>query len=501
MIKCRHKESNVFVAIKRFKETDDDALVRKTALREIRMLKRLRFTNVVCLLEAFRRGGRYYLVFEFLEKTVLELIEENQNGMTQESVTFCIWQLLKGLEFLHSQTVVHRDIKPENLLISANGSLKIADFGFARCLESDITLLTEYVSTRWYRAPELLVGYPNYGHAVDVWAVGCLLYEMRTGQPLFPGSSDLDMIARIVRGLGPLPAEQVNSFACNPLYRRHKMPMPRVEGGEWSTHGTSGDPVIEIEAVLEASVLTVVEADFVKACLTLQPSKRPIAADLLTHPLLAHQADALEAKRVAIGARDDSIMGPFRDQIKRMRAEQSKQRLTRDDPARVAESRGARSPAPPRGQFDLPSLQGPTKGSVDHTTGTSGAGSTTDLHGPLSHGKAPRKPGPKLQPTPGRKNPTPVPGPKSVHHLGGHPKISLSPDPSPNVSLPQVSQRLLQFGSGPVSHMHGYNLPGNALRSKKKPQPAGGTRATVSRKQKHRSRATPEAPSQQRPYF
>lgn len=103
---------------------------------------------------------------------------------------------------MRSHNIVHRDFKPENMLLSRNGVLKICDFGFARLLtQSDIreaVPLTEYVSTRWYRAPELLVGEPSYTHAVDVWAIGCIFVELVTGQALFTGDSDLEMLKLII---------------------------------------------------------------------------------------------------------------------------------------------------------------------------------------------------------------------------------------------------------------------------------------------------------------
>lgn len=97
---------------------------------------------------------------------------------------------------------MHRDIKPENILISPNGVVKLCDFGFARFVNSPNESCTDYVATRWYRAPELLVGDPRYGRPIDIWAVGCLYAEMVVGNPLFPGDSDVDQLYRITKILG-----------------------------------------------------------------------------------------------------------------------------------------------------------------------------------------------------------------------------------------------------------------------------------------------------------
>lgn len=98
--------------------------------------------------------------------------------------------------------IIHRDVKPENLLISDQGVLKLCDFGFARTTSKPGAKYTDYVATRWYRAPELLVGDTQYGPSVDIWAVGCMFAEILNGQPLFPGESDIDQLYQMMKCFG-----------------------------------------------------------------------------------------------------------------------------------------------------------------------------------------------------------------------------------------------------------------------------------------------------------
>ena len=148
VLKARHKESGQIVAIKKFKESDDTEEVRKTALREVRILKQLRHDNIVGLLEVFRRKRKLYLVFEYVESTLLEELERRPEGLDPMDVKKIMWQLVRGVEYLHCHQVIHRDIKPENLLLSRAGVLKLCDFGFARTLGAPGTRYTDYVSTR-----------------------------------------------------------------------------------------------------------------------------------------------------------------------------------------------------------------------------------------------------------------------------------------------------------------------------------------------------------------
>ncbi|XP_052265731.1 cyclin-dependent kinase-like 2 isoform X2 [Dreissena polymorpha] len=267
VLKCRHKETGQLVAIKKFLESEDDKMVKKIALREVRMLKQLRHDNLVNLLEVFRRKKRLYLVFEFVDHTVLDELEKCPNGLDETTCRKILWQVLKGIEFCHLNNIIHRDIKPENILVSKNGVVKLCDFGFARTLAQPGEIYTDYVATRWYRAPELLVGDTKYGKAVDIWAVGCLLVEMLTGEPLFPGDSDIDQLYQIVKVFGNLTARHKEVFLRNPLFVGMRLPEVRE-----TTPLEKKFPRISPYSLA-----------LIKVCLRLDPDDRPICSELLKH--------------------------------------------------------------------------------------------------------------------------------------------------------------------------------------------------------------------------
>lgn len=206
VLKCRHKETDDIVAIKKFKDKEDQDDVQKTTQRELKMLKTLKQENIVKLLESFKRRGKLHLVFEYVEQNLLDILNQNPSGVPTARSRSFIFQLLKAIHWCHSHDVVHRDVKPENLLISSDDCVKLCDFGFARCLHESL-VHTDYVATRWYRSPELLLGL-KYDESVDVWAMGCILGELLDGQPLFPGNSEVDQLSIIQRVLGPLPGHQ-----------------------------------------------------------------------------------------------------------------------------------------------------------------------------------------------------------------------------------------------------------------------------------------------------
>ncbi|XP_022534793.1 cyclin-dependent kinase-like 1 isoform X2 [Astyanax mexicanus] len=134
VFKCRNRDTGQIVAIKKFVESEDDPVIKKIALREIRMLKQLKHVNLVNLLEVFRRKRRLHLVFEFCEQTVLNELDKHPKGVPEAQLKSIIWQTLQAVNFCHKNNCIHRDVKPENILLTKTGIIKLCDFGFARIL-------------------------------------------------------------------------------------------------------------------------------------------------------------------------------------------------------------------------------------------------------------------------------------------------------------------------------------------------------------------------------
>ncbi|XP_076241116.1 cyclin-dependent kinase-like 4 [Calliopsis andreniformis] len=275
VMKCKHRETGQLVAIKRFLETEEDLQVRKMVFREIRMLKKLHHENLVNMIEVFRRRKRFYLVFEFLDHTLLDELERVGGGLGWEISKRHIYQVLRGLNFCHSNNIMHRDIKPENILVSPNGIVKLCDFGFARLISAANESCTDYVATRWYRAPELLVGDPRYGKGVDVWAAGCLFAEMMTGSPLFPGDSDVDQLHKITSVLGGLCTKHQALINRNIPGRMLRLA---------SADELVGPPQSGITSIRKLfPTWDNITIDFLAQCLRMDPDLRPKCSMLLQH--------------------------------------------------------------------------------------------------------------------------------------------------------------------------------------------------------------------------
>lgn len=169
-------------------------------LREIKSLKKLNHPNIVKLKEVIRENDELFFVFEYMEGNLYELMKSRDRYFPEATIRNIMFQIFQGLSFMHKNGFFHRDIKPENMLVKGD-VIKVADFGLAREIRSKPPF-TDYVSTRWYRAPEVLLRSTNYNSPIDQWACGGILAELYTLKPLFPGSSEADEIYKICAILG-----------------------------------------------------------------------------------------------------------------------------------------------------------------------------------------------------------------------------------------------------------------------------------------------------------
>lgn len=193
-------ESGEKVAIKKMKKKFYD-WNECIELREVKALKKLNHANIVKLKEVIRERDVLYFIFEYMKENLYQMTKDRDKLFPESTVRNVSYQILQGLAFMHKHGYFHRDLKPENLLCSGPECVKIADFGLAREIRS-APPYTDYVSTRWYRAPEVLLRSTNYSSPIDVWALGCIMAELYTLRPLFPGSSEIDELFKICSVLG-----------------------------------------------------------------------------------------------------------------------------------------------------------------------------------------------------------------------------------------------------------------------------------------------------------
>ena len=291
--KCKDRDTKEFVAIKKFKETEDE-IVKKTMRRELKMLQLLKHENVVEFKNAFKKKGNLFLVFEYVEKNLLEVLQESPSGLEPSLIKKLIYQLCKAIKYLHDQNVIHRDIKPENLLINNDMVLKLCDFGFARKISmTSNETLTDYVATRWYRSPELLITNGYYGPEVDYWAIGCIMGELADGEPLFPGENETDQLHCIQKVLGNLPQNQVDMFYRNPLYNgKNLLDVDRPETLERRYIGK----------------LPKIAINFMKGLLELDPNKRLNGKTVFSHPYFENYMDNKKEAKTSPSVNSSHVM-------------------------------------------------------------------------------------------------------------------------------------------------------------------------------------------------
>jgi len=172
-------------------------------------MKELKHENVVNLYDVIHTENKLMLVFEFMDKDLKKYMDARGDRGALDPVTIksFMYQLLLGIAFCHENRVLHRDLKPQNLLINAKGQLKLADFGLARAFGIPVNTFSNEVVTLWYRAPDVLLGSRTYNTSIDIWSAGCIMAEMYTGRPLFPGTTNEDQLQKIFRLMGT-PSER-----------------------------------------------------------------------------------------------------------------------------------------------------------------------------------------------------------------------------------------------------------------------------------------------------
>lgn len=203
--KVKNKKTGEDAALKKIFSAFQNETDAQRTYREVMFLTQFNHPNVIRLQNVIKASNEVdiYLVFDYMESDLHKVI---QAGILQEPhKQYILYQLLRALKYLHTGNLLHRDLKPSNCLLDSACELKLCDFGLARTLEqvseeAANPVYTDYVATRWYRPPELLLGSPKYDKPVDMWAVGCILGEMQGGKPMFPGSSvtsQIDLVLQI----------------------------------------------------------------------------------------------------------------------------------------------------------------------------------------------------------------------------------------------------------------------------------------------------------------
>ncbi|CAD8063842.1 unnamed protein product [Paramecium sonneborni] len=233
---AQNKRTGQKVAIKKVANAFDDLIDGKRIVREIKLLKFFKHENIISLLDVQKPEAKtgfndIYIVTEFMETDLHRVIYSRQE-LTDEHIQYFVYQILRGLLYMHSANVIHRDLKPGNILVNKNCDLKICDLGLARGYENEEDFKTEYVVTRWYRAPEVILNASEYSKAVDIYSVGCILAELLGRTPLFPGENYLDQVQRIIAVLGTPTADDMKYIGNNNAIKYIKS-LPKRSKQKW----------------------------------------------------------------------------------------------------------------------------------------------------------------------------------------------------------------------------------------------------------------------------
>jgi serine/threonine protein kinase len=281
------------VAIKKVPIREDNILEVKRLVREAYLLKHFNHENLVGLkdvLEVYEANQfeDLYLVTDLMDTDLHQIIRSKQI-LSAEHVQFFLYQIFRGLKAMHSAQVLHRDLKPSNIVVNSNCDLKICDFGLAR--EQD-TEMTDYVATRWYRAPELLLQWKGYSGAVDCWSVGCIFSELLLRKPILPGRNYLDQLHIILDLVGSPREEDVQGIGSE----KARQYITRLRPRRCRKDLRQVFPMATDSCIGLLSQL-----------LQFNPSDRPTAVEALAHPYFSSLHDIADEPEAEVFAFDLDI--------------------------------------------------------------------------------------------------------------------------------------------------------------------------------------------------
>ena len=314
------KRDNTTVAVKKIEDAFEDAIDCKRTLREVRLLQHFAHENVLNLRDIMLPPAGMisdwkdiYLVLELMD-TDLHYIIHSKQSLTDDHIQYFIYQILRGLKAIHSAKVLHRDLKPNNLLVNKNCDLKICDFGLARGVDDSCSQqLTEYVVTRWYRAPELLVENATYDQGIDIWSVGCILAECLGRKALLPGKDYLQQLRLIIETLGQ-PSSADLSVIENPQAVEYIQALPKKPPVPFAALYPNANPLA---------------IDLLEKMLVFDPRKRISASDALEHEYLRAlhnvndepSADVFDFTFEEEGVTENQLRGLIWQQLKKFHPE------------------------------------------------------------------------------------------------------------------------------------------------------------------------------------
>ena len=298
VISCFDKKTNKNVAIKKVGNAFEDLIDAKRIVREIKLLRYFKHDNIVSLIDIQKPPKRtgfedIYIITDLMETDLHRVIYSRQE-LTDDHIQYFIYQILRGVLYMHSGNIIHRDLKPANILANKNCDLKICDLGLGRAEvydyddkknikknkkpskksksgesdSEDDPELTEYVITRWYRAPEVILCPSHYSKAVDIWSVGCIFAELLGRQPLFPGDHYLDQIQKIIAVTGTPKMEDLD-FIQKKEAKEFFLKLVKRTKLTWSSLFPNANPIA---------------LDLLEKMLTFNPKKRYNVEQCISHP-------------------------------------------------------------------------------------------------------------------------------------------------------------------------------------------------------------------------